>query len=304
MVRFTQFDDRLQTIWDGAVAKEQAALPFQRYAWHKTWYEYFGQGEKLCILADPATKTILPLSILGTTAHFTGGEEIADYLDALGDVKISHWERALTDLRNAGATELLLRNVPEVSATHAFFASVDAAEISEEDTTPILTLPDTFDAYLQSLGRKERHEIKRKIRRFEEAHPSSGFAVRTDPDISLLISLMKRNDEKHVFLTPPMEKFFTSLPTTVPDMIRQATLTVDGDSVATTLMFYAGGSLLLYNSGYTPEIEGSGWYLKAKLIEWAIGQSLTSVNFLQGGERYKYDFGATDAPVYRIRLTL
>lgn len=278
---FTQFDKELQKLWP------ETSMPFYTFAWHKVWFERFGKSEQLTIFAHDGG--IVPLAIRDGAAHFTGGEEIADYLDAIGSVE---WTNVLSMLRERGATELLLRNVPEGSLTLSQFPH------EREDTTPILTLPQRFDTYLASLDRKKRHELRRKMRRFEEEHKD--ISIEEHEDIELLLTLMQNNDEKRAFLTPAMQDFFRTLPTIAP--VRQFVLTVNGAPVATTLAFEVDHSLLLYNSGFS--VEGSGWYLKAKLIEWAIMNKFTSLNFLQGRERYKYDFGALDSFVYRVSQTL
>lgn len=278
---FAQFDKELQKLWP------ETPMPFYTFAWHKAWFEHFGKSEHLAIISHDGG--IVPLAFYEDVAHFTGGEEIADYLDAIGSVE---WTNVLSMLRERGATELLLRNVPEGSLTLSQFPH------EREDTTPTLTLPQSFDTYLASLDRKKRHELRRKMRRFEEEHKD--ISIEEHEDIELLLTLMQNNDEKRAFLTPAMQDFFRTLPTIAS--VKQFVLTVNGAPVATTLAFEVDHSLLLYNSGFS--VEGSGWYLKAKLIEWAITNNYTSVNFLQGGERYKYDFGALDSFVYRVRQTL
>lgn len=262
-------------------------MPFYSYAWHKAWYDHFGKDEQLTIIADGGGVT--PLAIRDGVAHFTGGEEIADYLDSIGAVD---WTSVTNVLNERGAAQLLLRNIPEGSPTLSHFPH------EKEDTTPIVTLPNSLEAYLDSLDRKYRHEFRRKMRRFEEEHKSITVEERTD--IELLLTLMQNNTEKQTFLTHPMKEFFAALPTIAP--VRQFVLYVNSEPIATTLTFEVDHSLLLYNSGFS--VEGSGWYLKAKLIEWAISNNFSSVNFLQGSERYKYDFGSVDQLVYRVTLRL
>lgn len=276
-----QFDDELASLWP------QTSMPFYSYAWHKAWYEHFGNTEQLAIIEHNGS--IVPLAIRDGVAHFTGGEEIADYLDAIGAID---WTGVLNVLRERTATKLFLRNVPEGSQTLSQFPH------AQEDTTPIITLPESFDAYITSLDRKKRHELRRKMRRFEEEHKD--ILVEEYEDIKLLFDLMQQNGEKKEFLTSTMQDFFRTLPKISPT--RQFVLKANGSPVATTLTFEVERSLLLYNSGFS--VEGSGWYLKAKMIEWAIEQKLDSVNFLQGGERYKYDLGARDFLVYRVSLSL
>ena len=40
--------------------------------------------------------------------------------------------------------------------------------VEEQDIAAVLTLPESFDAWLASIGKKERHETRRKRRRYEE----------------------------------------------------------------------------------------------------------------------------------------
>ncbi len=298
-----QFEPAVEPIWTKALSYEDTPWPFFTYRWHESWQRIFGAHERPAVFMD--NELIIPLSIHGTTAHFTGGEEIADYLDAIGrsEKKAQCWKSALEQLRRLGAKDLLLRNIPQESPTLVFFKTIAGASVSEEDTTPILPLPASFEEYVAGLERKQRHELRRKMRRFEEEQKAIELR-QTAPDIELLLRLMRHNEEKRAFLTPSMEAFFRELAQIAPDTLTQLTLVVSNEPIATTAAFEIDRSLLLYNSGYLPRVIGSGWYLKAKIIQWCIERHLTSVNFLQGGERYKYDFGAADRPLYRVNLTL
>ena len=79
---------------------------------------------------------------------------------------------------------------------------------------------------------------------------------------------------------------------------------VDGTLVASVIFFMVDRTLLLYNSGFDATYQGAGFYLKAKMILWAIENNYTEYNFLQGQERYKYELGGKDVAVYRIEKTL
>lgn len=308
MKSFIQLSEDLMPLWEKALEKERDQYPFFTFAWHTHWAEHFGTDEHLSVFADPDTHVIIPLSIRDGVAHFTGGEEIADYLDAIGtdEKKALAWKSILPTLTAQGAAKLLLRNVPEGSGTLAYFRSVSGAVISQEDVTPTIALPSSFDAYLESLDRKDRHELKRKMKKFEAEHqlltfhPRNGSAI----DMNFLIQLMKHDDDKRTFLTPDMTEFFSDLPRVFNGPLWQFVLTQENRIVACTVAFHADNSLLLYNSGFDPKYPGAGWYIKVKTIAWAIEQGLTTYNLLQGNERYKYDLGAKDSLVYRIELPL
>lgn len=305
---FTQFTPSLSSLWENAVSHEKNPAPFYTPAWHQHWFSRFGAKETLTIMADANAGVILPLAVSDGVAHFTGGEEIADYLDAIGNdtAKASCWREALPLLKDHGATSLTLRNIPDGSPTLAYFRTLPGAGIAQEDTTPILTLTDSFDAYLSALDRKDRHELRRKMKKFEAEHTDLTFSVRTTSAIQMdaLLHLMKYDTDKETFLTADMTAFFTDLPATVPDTLRQFVLTAGEKIIAVTLAFQTRDALLLYNSGFDPQYPGAGWYIKVRTIAWAIEQKLTQYNFLQGSERYKYDLGGRDFPVYKITLSL
>ncbi len=305
---FTHFDEPLHALWDAAMTHESVPWPFFTFTWHQHWHDHFSDNEQLMIMSDTKNQVIIPVSIRDRTAHFTGGEEIADYLDAVGTSthKAAAWQEAVLLLKEQGVSALLLRNIPEGSPTIDALLPLTDVQITQEDTTPILTLPDSFDDYLSSLDRKDRHELKRKMKKFEAEHPALSFVPRTgnSTDMPSLLRLMRLDTDKAAFLTREMTGFFETLPSVFPGDIWQFVLMQQDTIIATTLAFRVRDSLLLYNSGFDPDYPGAGWYIKAKTINWAIEQSVRSYNFLQGNERYKYDLGAKDSAVYRISVPL
>src|SRR3989344_1324284 len=139
---FSQFTAELEPIWERVLSLEPTRWPFFTFAWHRTWQKHLGNDEQLAIMYDPDASVIIPLALQNGTAHFTGGEEIADYLDAIGseEKKAAAWQSALPLLKQHGAARLLLRNIPSASPTIEYFRNLSGADITQEDTTPILTL--------------------------------------------------------------------------------------------------------------------------------------------------------------------
>lgn len=302
-----QFDTSVENLWNRALNQEDTRWPFYAYSWHALWYQHMGRLEKLMIYSDANNEVLVPLAITGQTAHFTGNEELSDYLDALGNRKQKGavWAHVLPFLKQAGATTLLLRNIPSSSESLIFFKTIKEADVSIEDAVPILTLPETFDGYVRSLNRKRRHEIRRKMKKFELSHSDIEFLQTNEADTPSLFTLMNKHDQKREFLTPAITDLFTDLVHLTDIYPLQFFLRIGPRTVASVLAFNLNNqSLLLYNSGFDPDVDGSGWYVKTKIIEWAITNSYASVNFLQGNERYKYDLGASDTQVYRVRLNL
>jgi CelD/BcsL family acetyltransferase involved in cellulose biosynthesis len=88
-------------------------------------------------------------------------------------------------------------------------------------------------------------------------------------------------------------------------LIRLFILRINGKPAAAVLCFDAGSYLYLYNSGYDPEFSSLsvGLVSKALALRWAIENGKTGLDFLRGDEPYKYDLGARDQEIYRLRLS-
>jgi len=185
--------------------------------------------------------------------------------------------------------------------------------VEEMDRAPFVTLPASFEAYLEGLGRKERHELRRKMRRSTELLPGLLFrVVRTAEELSRdlpsFVALhRKSHPEKERFMDDRMASFFREVAegSLAEDRLRLAFLSFDGGDVASVFQFRAGGSLLLYNSGYDPAHRAAnpGLVLIARCIEDAVAGGVPEYDFLRGTERYKYDLGGADRVVYRLTVS-
>ncbi|MBI2941470.1 MAG: GNAT family N-acetyltransferase [Chloroflexi bacterium] len=259
------------------------------------------------------------------TIGFAGGVEIADYLDivAAPGYEAAVWAAVLDHLEALDWDTIWdtieLHNVPEWSPTRSILPSLAQArglvvEQEVEDVAPWLKLPGDWDAYLGQLSKKDRHELRRKMRRLETsgdvhwyAVPSTVMGSALDHDVADFIRLHRLSrEEKAVFMTPAMEQFFHQLAHRfLPSgMLKLYFLELDRVRVATTICFDYHDEILLYNSGYDPAYAhlAVGLLLKAYCIHDAIAARRSAFDFLQGNERYKYDLGGVDRAVYRITL--
>jgi CelD/BcsL family acetyltransferase involved in cellulose biosynthesis len=108
-------------------------------------------------------------------------------------------------------------------------------------------------------------------------------------------------------MTPEMEVFFRRMASAMAaeGLVRLFMLRINGRPAASVLCFDAGSHLYLYNSGYDPEFSSLsvGLVSKALCLQWAIENGMSGLDFLRGDEPYKYDMGAKDQEIYRIRLS-
>lgn len=276
--------------------------PFQSLRWHQLYHQVFDTNP--LILTDNQS-WIGIFEIHKDGLHFHGGEEISDYMDIIGSDKAikSAWPKLTEYFKSHGINQLKLTNVSEDSPTFHYFNTKPSATITQEDTTPLMELPSDWETFLTSLKRKHRKELKRKLKNYDSDYPKSKIieSANPDQDINILIEMMKQDEAKDTFLTPPMELFFRRLAIEFKDDIELLFLCTNDQAVAAILSFTHHNQRLLYNSGFSKEqYSGAGFYLKASAIKRAIDQKVDTYNFLQGNERYKYELGAQDHFVYTI----
>ncbi|MCX6793571.1 MAG: GNAT family N-acetyltransferase [Candidatus Gottesmanbacteria bacterium] len=270
-------------------------LPFSTYEWVKIWHETIGKEWESYILSVN-DEVIAPFARKNNEIIFAGGDDVADYLDIIGadEAKTKAWPEIIDFLKKDGVTSLHLNNIPQNSPTLSFFSP------QKEDTTPIMSLPPI-------LGKKARHEMERKIRKFEREHEEIIIHDSDNPvsDTDLFLSLMKLDERKKRFLTLDMESFFHKIIEVFQKNIVLTILTINNSSAAALLAFRIGDTIMSYNSGFNDQrFSGAGFYLKAMHIKRATESGIKTYNFLQGSERYKYELGGKDFFVYRVDTTL
>lgn len=198
----------------------------------------------------------------------------------------------------------------------AFERRADAAGVCAireiEDFCPLVTLPDgvDFEGFLGTLGKKERHEIRRKVRRAEAAGPVAlERSARPIDDLDAFVDLhQKRWGAEGLF--PPTEggaasrRFFAGLFSDCVDagIVDLSFLTVGGRRIAAGVTFDDGETTYYYNAGVEPDARelSPGVVMVACYIQRAIEQGRRRLDFLRGNEPYKYEWGAVDVPIERL----
>lgn len=182
---------------------------------------------------------------------------------------------------------------------------------ADEAVCPRIALPGSFDSYVSSLTKHDRHELRRKMRRLEASGDvrydslTGGHAILAHFDRFLELMRLSRAD-KNEFLTEQRVAFFRDLALTFGDLgvARLGTLTVDGASGAMVFCFEDETTTYLYNSGYDPAFShfAVGLVSKAYAIRDSIERGKTTFDFLRGAEEYKRHLGGVPRPVLTLRL--
>jgi CelD/BcsL family acetyltransferase involved in cellulose biosynthesis len=315
--------ERVSAEWAGLLTQCPAPVPFVTPAWQRVWLTHFRGDRDVHILTAREGERLIgvaPLVIDGDRAELVGHYSICDYMDVVvtPGFEASFFTSVFERLAKEGIANLDLRGILESSPTCANAAEAAAAfgysaEREEEALSPSVQLPGSWEEYLGSLSKKDRHELRRKLRRLESAGGSVELRVVTEQAeaetmLDTLFRLMRiSSHHKEEFLDRPgMQDFFREMTAAMAaeGMLRFYFLTFDGQAVASVLNFDLGGRLYMYNSGYDPDYShyAVGLMSKTLLIKDAIENGRTCVDFLRGGEGYKYDLGGKDQRVYRIVL--
>jgi len=319
--RWDVFDE---PTWNGLLDRSAAPVVFQTWQWQTNWWNVFGRGRQLRLLQVTDEKGqlvgVLPLyAESGSTLRLVGGVDVSDYLDLLAvQGREEEVWTALLQQRAAEHDVWDLHCLRAASPSVAVLQSLApihglSVRVEREEGCPTLALPPGWEAYLGRLSGKDRHELRRKMRRLWRELP--GAVVRSSTRLAELDAAMgefltlhrKSKLGKARFMDPPMEAFFRAV---AADLARAGWLRLwfldfPGDPLAACLCLEYRGSVLLYNSGFDPErgALSPGIVLLAHVVKDAIERGLSRFDFLRGEEPYKYAFGAAPEDLFHAVVT-
>lgn len=311
----------LGDIWDDLLQRSYDNRLFYSSAWHRIWWNRFGGGAARILTLDEGLgiRAILPLQERNGILSLLGDHNVSDYMDALAEradasaLLAELWHCALTglswdriELRHVPAASPLLRVLQE-EAEHLGHR----VEIEPDEVCPVALLCSSWDGYLQMLSKKQRHEIRRKLRRMEEGatvewRTSAAFQD-LERDLPVFFALHEASArEKAGFMTAPMRAYFCDLAQDLLErgMLRLSILSRDGVDIAASMSFLYRDRWLLYNSGYDPthSAVSPGIGSVAFAMQDAIAEEAVAFDFLSGDEPYKYHFGATNTHTSRVTV--
>jgi len=279
--------------------------PFAGPALLRAWWDIRGRGE-LAIVEGPGA--LMALEIDDDTVRFVGEADLFDYHTprGLGVAKVlTEWARTLP----AGTT-VEFDSLPG-EAADPIAAGLEEAGLSPtaevHESAAIVELPPDYEEYLAQLDKKQRHETRRKNRRFTEAIGVPRLQRQTGDLAVARFAAMHRlaEGEKGSFMSAEMEQLFASFH-------GEAGAVVDflygegPEPVAAAFGFEDTAAYYLYNSAYDPG-EGAaspGIVLVAELIRQALESGKDRFDFLKGDEIYKYRLGASARPLWRLSASV
>lgn len=278
------------------------------------YYLCVKQGENI-LMEGYLDKHDDQLNLLGMRAVL-GGQELTDYGDVIypkyisQDLGVKLWGETTRYLSTMGIKKIRLDYLRSDSPTLLYLKDLANVAISDQEVAPFIELKQGFDGILKRINKKDRQELKRKLRRLETT--SFNFLIKediTDSDFNEFIRLHRLSDPaKEKFMSVDMEHYFNKLVKLKLQnwKIYLAFLEIEAKNSASVMFFSNGKVLMGYNSGYDPLFTyySPGLMSKVKLIQWAIEQGFEKFDTLRGNERYKYDLGAIDLKLFKAIIKL
>lgn len=249
---------------------------------------------------------LLALEREGRTVRMAGPASLTDYHSPRGaevpDLVAQWWQSQpdgtvlVWDSLPASAAEVVREGLIRAGAT----PSSEQTEVAA-----VLHLPSTFDEYLQMVGKKERHEIRRKARRYARGLGEVRLRTRHGAgwEFDEFVRLHRlASGAKGQFMdeeTTPMFRQLADLGGWRIDLLES------GDRQASACVFGYSDSegYYLYNSSFDPAHSSlsPGVVLLTTLIERVIAEGLSRFDFLKGSETYKRRLGAEHRPLFTVR---
>ena len=220
------------------------------------------------------------------------------------------------DLRRLQADDPALPALEDAFRARAAVNGWDVAR-ELEDVCPVVTLPDgDWETYLATLDKKDRHELRRKLRRVEAVGDVHLRYAPLTPDcveefIRLhqarwgadgLVAQTEGGDRSRRFLhrLAELEALEGS-----GAQLQLAQVWVGPRLVFMAVGFDDGVTTWFYNAGIDPDarelspgITGGAAYVRDRLEA-----GRRRFDFLRGCEPYKYEWGAVDETIHRLLIT-
>jgi CelD/BcsL family acetyltransferase involved in cellulose biosynthesis len=325
------FSEIVSGSWNTLVEQSIADTPFSRYEYLSQWWKTLGGGEwegaKLVLVSATENDQLVGIAPLFIDEYdgqqallLIGSIEISDYLDLIvRESDISPFLSGLIDFLASSLNDdwsaIDLYNLPDASPTLATLkADSEGRGWSYHEEiyrpTPRIPLNGSFEDYLMNIDKKQRHELRRKMRRADESGRVRFHVVDKDaniePELESFFQLMVQDPGKAEFLHDAMREQMSQAIRAAHKQgyLWLAYLEVDDVKAAATLCFDYRNKLWGYNSGVSFDFKdiSPGWVIMGQTIQWCCENGRYEFDFMRGDEEYKYRMGGVNKYVMRARV--
>ena len=329
--------EELKDSWNKLLFSSEQDCIFLTHEWISSWWKCFSEDNSLEILIfrdeGESLAGIAPFMIKGgldesspynkgKTLCFIASQEVSDYCDVITHNErreefhenlLSYFKKNYPDvekieLMNIKSSSPTLSFLPRLAHEHGYSSSCNETEVA-----PLLELPSSYDDYMASLSKKNRHELQRKLRRMESL---GGVKITRIADTKQLQSSLVKFIDLHKEGSPSKEKFwgkkgmsdfFQEIASrfSLQKWVELNLLFYEDSIMAGLLNFSYSDQILFYNVAFDKDFArySPGLFLFNHCIKEAISEGKRKADFLRGREKYKYYFGAEDSKIFRLILT-
>ncbi len=197
--------------------------PFVLPEWMEVWWQIFGAGMKSYIRTVKQGDRIIgiaPLMIKDGAACFIGNTDVCDYLDFIvtPGMERDFFSALMDDLKKNNIKHLDLKHVRPDSTVLNYLAPLSRERkcevVSDKEAVSFeMDLPSSYEEYLDNLSTKQRHEVRRKMRRLtEEGNVEYRFVEKGSqltPAVETFFKMfVESRQDKATFLTEQMKSYF------------------------------------------------------------------------------------------------
>jgi CelD/BcsL family acetyltransferase involved in cellulose biosynthesis len=327
--------DSLRQDWSVLHSKSKRNSPFSTWEWISNYVKIlmdrdeelniiclFNEGEKLIVVAPFLIKKERKYGLDYNIIELIGSDDriAADYMDIIFDPDyLDEGKRLLMNYLREGKDskwDLIRWNgILDDSKCWDLLRQFrnEGYDVAEEsmDICPYITLPKTWEEYLDTLSKKSRYNIRKKRRDFDKEYKNNLFFIVDDEDS--LVKAMESTCELHRkrMIMKGIKGFSTSTEFwqfqkevakafLAKGWLSLGVLEVDGSPVAIQYGFMFNGKLFHYQTGFDPDYEkhSAGLISTGLMIENAFKEKLHEYDFLRGKENYKFHWAQDVRTIY------
>jgi CelD/BcsL family acetyltransferase involved in cellulose biosynthesis len=311
--------------WDEFLFSTEQKCIFLTQEWFTSWWKNFSEDNSLEVLIfkdkNESLIGIAPFMERNKILKFIASQEVSDYCDfitrkekrrefyenLLNYLRINYSRMQKIELINVNQSSPTLSFLPQLAESHGFSYTCQELEV-----VPTLTLPISYESYLDQLDKRNRHEIKRKLKRVESLEKirtqkiTDPQELRTHADDFIQLHQNSSPSKGKFWQKKGMIDFFRELiyRFSLEGWVELNFLLYEDKAIAALLNFSFFDRIYFYNSTFDREYAwySPGLFLFNQSLKEAIQEQKKEADFLRGDEKYKYNFGAKDNKIFQILL--
>jgi CelD/BcsL family acetyltransferase involved in cellulose biosynthesis len=294
--------EKLERPWQELVSQSDSSTPFQSWEWQSIWWKHYAKKRRpniFCLYEGDDLVGLMPMmtsrGAWSTLRAMTSGA--SDYLHPIAR---TGYETLLAEQLAEYATgleEVDLVDLHQIRENQPISGLLQPQKVVHQATCLVLDLPDTFDAYLATLNKSLRYDVRKLDKELFTSGKARIQEIELDQvqeGLDAFFETHKKRWRKRGLPGAFMgraERFHREW----AEVARQrgwlwlSLLHHEDKIVGTIYAMRFGNACYYYQAGFDPEASAisPGSLLVGYTIRKAINEGLKTFDFLRGDEPYK-----------------